>query len=50
MIYQNEKLKEISFPIGGIGTGSIGIAGNGMLIDFEIFNRPNKNSIKGHLP
>lgn len=45
MIYQNEKLKEISFPIGGIGTGSIGIAGNGMLIDFEIFNRPNKNSI-----
>ena len=47
MIYQNAKLKEISFPLGGIGTGSIGIAGNGALIDFEIFNRPNKNSING---
>ena len=47
MIYQNEKLKEISFPLGGIGTGSVGIAGNGSLIDFEIFNRPNKNSING---
>ena len=47
MIYENEKLKEISFPLGGIGTGSIGIAGNGALIDFEIFNRPNKNSING---
>ena len=47
MIYENEKLKEISFPLGGIGTGSIGLAGNGSLIDFEIFNRPNKNSING---
>lgn len=47
MIYENQKLKEISFPLGGIGTGSIGIAGNGSLIDFEIFNRPNKNSING---
>ena len=47
MIYKNQKLKEISFPLGGIGTGSIGLAGNGALIDFEIFNRPNKNSING---
>ncbi len=47
MIYTKEKLKEISFPLGGIGTGSIGIAGNGSLIDFEIYNRPNKNSING---
>lgn len=47
MLYTGEKLKEISFPLGGIGTGSIGIAGNGALVDFEIFNRPNKNSING---
>ncbi len=47
MIYKNEKLREISFPLGGIGTGSIGLAGNGALIDFEIFNRPNKNSVNG---
>lgn len=44
MIYRGEYLKEISFPIGGIGTGSIGVAGNGCLVDFEIFNRPNKGS------
>ena len=47
MIYTNEMLREISFPLGGIGTGSVGLAGNGALIDFEIFNRPNKNSING---
>ena len=47
MIYTNEKLREISFPLGGIGTGSVGLAGNGALVDFEIFNRPNKNSING---
>lgn len=45
MIYKNEYLNEISFPIGGIGTGSIGLAGNGRLIDWEIFNRPAKGKI-----
>ena len=44
MLYQNEKTKNISFPLGGIGAGCIGLAGNGSLIDWEIFNRPNKNS------
>lgn len=48
MIYTKNKLKEISFPIGGIGTGSIGLAGNGSLIDWEIFNRPNKGSKNGY--
>ncbi|OCT12791.1 hypothetical protein A8709_32795 [Paenibacillus pectinilyticus] len=38
---------EISFPLGGIGSGSIGLAGNGRLFDWEIFNRPNKNSYNG---
>ncbi|MCR5783396.1 MAG: hypothetical protein K6G90_11765 [Clostridia bacterium] len=28
--------------MGGIGTGCIGLAGNGSLIDWEIFDRPNK--------
>lgn len=40
--YKAQKLNEISFPLGGIGTGSIGLGGNGRLIDWEIFNRPNK--------
>lgn len=39
---------EISFPLGGIGTGSIGLAGNGRLIDWEIFGHPNKGSDNGH--
>lgn len=45
MIYTEEHLQEISFPLGGIGNGAVGLAGNGALIDWEIFNRPNKGSI-----
>ena len=44
MRYQNEKTKNIAFPLGGIGTGSISLTGNGELNDWEIFNRPNKNT------
>ena len=43
--YFGKYLNEISFPLGGIGTGSIGLNGRGGLIDFEIFNRPNVGSI-----
>jgi len=46
-IYKGIKTREISFPLGGIGTGCIGLAGNGRLIDWEIFNRPNKGSTNG---
>ncbi len=46
-IYRESKTKEISFPLGGIGTGCIGLAGNGRLIDWEIANRPNKGSLNG---
>jgi len=46
-VYEGVKTKEISFPLGGIGTGCIGLAGNGRLIDWEIFNRPNKGSVNG---
>ncbi|MEK6793695.1 MAG: GH116 family glycosyl-hydrolase [Spirochaetota bacterium] len=47
MKYRGEKTKEISFPLGGIGAGCIGIAGDGRLIDWEICNKPNKNSLNG---
>lgn len=47
MIYKGEYLKEISFPLGGIGTGSIGLAGNGSFVDWEIYNRPAKGSFNG---
>ncbi|WP_214629247.1 GH116 family glycosyl-hydrolase [Paenibacillus agaridevorans] len=45
--YEGYRTKEISFPLGGIGSGCIGLAGNGRLIDWEIFNRPNKMSHNG---
>ena len=48
MIYKNEFLNEISFPLGGIGTGCIGLTGSGRLQDFEIFNRPAKATFNGY--
>lgn len=47
MRYSGKYLNEISFTVGGIGTGSIGVAGNGNLIDWEIFGNPNKASTNG---
>ncbi len=46
-VYRGAAAREISFPLGGLGTGSIGLAGNGALIDWEIYNRPNKGSRNG---
>ncbi len=46
-IYEGARTSQISFPLGGLGTGCIGLAGNGRLIDWEIFNRPNKGSVNG---
>ncbi|ANE45793.1 hypothetical protein SY83_05190 [Paenibacillus swuensis] len=47
-VYTGSQTREISFPLGGIGTGSIGFAGNGRLMDWEIFNSPNKRSFNGY--
>ncbi len=46
-LYTDKKTSEISFPLGGLGTGCIGLAGNGRLADWEIFNRPNKGGSNG---
>lgn len=45
--YSGNQTREISFPLGGIGTGCIGLGGDGRLRDWEIYNRPNKGSLNG---
>ncbi|CAN5774958.1 non-lysosomal glucosylceramidase [soil metagenome] len=45
--YVGDGGREISFPLGGLGTGSVGLAGNGRLIDWEIANKPHKGSLNG---
>lgn len=46
--YTGHRTDCISFPLGGIGTGSVGLAGNGRFIDWEIANRPAKGSTLGN--
>ena len=40
--FRGRQLKMISFPLGGVAAGSIGLGGRGQLRDWEIFNRPNQ--------
>jgi uncharacterized protein (DUF608 family) len=40
--YTAAALREIAFPLGGIGTGTVSLGGRGELRDWEIFNRPAK--------
>jgi uncharacterized protein (DUF608 family) len=43
-VYRDKCLDQISFPLGGLGTGSLSLSGRGSLQDFEIQNRPNMGS------
>lgn len=40
--FTGDALKEVAFPLGGIGTGTLSLGGRGQLRDWEIFNRPAK--------
>jgi uncharacterized protein (DUF608 family) len=40
--FHGRQLRMISFPLGGVCAGGIGLGGRGQLVDWEIFNRPNK--------
>lgn len=46
--YSGSGARKASFPLGGIGTGSIGLSAHGRLIDWQIFNRPNKGGFNGY--
>jgi non-lysosomal glucosylceramidase len=41
-VFRGRELKMISFPMGGVGAGSLGLGGRGQLRDWEIFNRPDQ--------
>ena len=40
--YEGENLRRVKMPLGGIGTGTISLAGRGALVDWEIRSRPAK--------
>src|SRR4051812_13379613 len=41
-VFAGPQLSQISFPLGGVGAGSIGLGGRGQLRDWQIFNRPDR--------
>src|SRR6266849_6148170 len=43
--FTKDSLREIAFPLGGIGTGTVSLGGRGDFRDWEIFNRPNKGGV-----
>jgi uncharacterized protein (DUF608 family) len=45
--FTGEKLRAVSFPLGGIGAGSVAICGDGGLRQWQIFNNVNHNA---HVP
>src|ERR1700742_4678494 len=47
-VYAGERRKYVSFPLGGIGTGSVSLTGSGRLIDWSIRNRPAIDQFNGY--
>jgi len=43
--YDRDHIEKIALPLGGVGTGTVGLGGRGNLVDWEIMNRPAKGFI-----
>lgn len=44
-VYRGAQCARVAMPLGGVGTGSVSLAGNGALRDWEVANRPAKGFI-----
>jgi len=40
--FEGDALRELAFPLGALGTGTVSLGGHGDLHDWEIFNRRTK--------
>ncbi|MBV9997905.1 MAG: beta-glucosidase [Verrucomicrobia bacterium] len=47
-VYTGERRRYVSFPLGGIGTGSVSLTGSGRLVDWSIRNRPAIHQFNGY--
>ncbi|MBV9129777.1 MAG: beta-glucosidase, partial [Verrucomicrobia bacterium] len=47
-VYTGKRRKYVSFPLGGIGTGSVSLTGSGRLVDWSIRNRPAIYQFNGY--
>src|ERR1700693_5243239 len=47
-IYRGPRRRDVAFPLGGLGTGSVSLTGSGRLIDWSIQNRPAIHQHNGY--
>jgi len=45
IVYRGEHLQELIFPLGGIGTGTVWLHGTGRLVNWQIFNNIQKDTL-----
>ncbi len=48
-VYSGESLRNIFYPLGGIGTGNILVGGRGNILEFEIFNRAQRDELPPYM-
>ena len=48
-VYTGESLRNIFYPLGGIGTGNLLIGGRGNILEFEIFNRAQRDELPPYM-